>query len=92
MTIPTFTQHKATDREGAYTRDAQEYNDQLNQYLQENVSEDGFVMPNRTTVDINQIADPTNPNTLSNGTVWYDTNTNELKVKVNNVVRIIQLV
>jgi hypothetical protein len=92
MIIPTFTQHKATDKEGAYTRDAQQYNDELNQYLQDNLSNDGFVMPNRTTSDINTIADPTNGNTLPNGTMWYDTDTNQLKVKVNNVVRVVQLV
>lgn len=92
MTIPTFTQHRVSNDDGEYTAEAQQYNDQLNQYLQDNLSPDGFVAPPRSTNDINEISNPSNVNAMPNGTIWYDSDTDEFKGKIDGNVRVFQLV
>ena len=92
MQIPTFYKYKYVDAKGELTPDAEYYIDLLNIQMQKNLSDDGFVVPSRTTVDINTIADPTNENTRPDGTLWYDTDLNELKVKINGIVKVVQVI
>lgn len=92
MKIPTFIKHPFVDKQGNLTPEMQLYNDELNVQMQNSLSDDGIVIPSRTTADINYIASNTNANARPDGTLWYDTDTNELKAKVNGAVRVIQLV
>lgn len=63
------------------------YKSLLSQYLQDNVSQNGLVSPTRTTSDITGLND-----SMPDGTLWYDVDTDELKVRINGTVRIVQLV
>lgn len=60
------------------------YQDELNQTLQDALSDNGWKIPNQTTANITQIA-PTMPN----GTIWYDSDTNQLKYIKSGVVTVL---
>lgn len=60
------------------------YQDELYQSLQENLSDNGWQTPQQSTANINNIS-----SSMKDGTIWYDTDTNELKVKKNGVVKVI---
>lgn len=62
------------------------YQDDLNQEMQANLSDDGWVQPSQTTDNITSLAAG-----MPNGTFWYDTDTNEMKVLVNGVVKVVQV-
>ena len=57
------------------------YNSNLNKYLSDNVSEKGFVMPQKTTAEVTQLAP-----SAQDGTIWYDEDTHELKTKKNGSI------
>jgi hypothetical protein len=61
------------------------YNDQLNQSLQDSISDDGFVMPSQPTSSIVTLS-----GMMPNGTIWYDQTTHELKARVNGSIVVIQ--
>lgn len=61
------------------------YNDQLNQSLQESISDNGFVVPSQPTSSIVNLS-----GMMPNGTIWYDETTNELKANVNGSIVVIQ--
>ena len=63
------------------------YQDELNQSMQGDLSDNGWQTPQQPTANITTIEPD-----MRNGTMWYDTDTDELKVKVAGVVRVIQLV
>lgn len=63
------------------------YNDLLNQYLRDNLSQNGFSTPIKTTSEITDIA-----SSVQNGTLWYDSDTDELKVKSAGVVKVVQVI
>jgi hypothetical protein len=88
MNIPTFTGKKIVDKDGHCHPEFQQYNDHLNQQMQANLSNDGFVIPANTTADINHIANPANPNGRQDGTIWYDSETHQWKGKSNGVVKV----
>lgn len=87
MKIPVFINTQYVDKEGFLTSDVMHYNDDLSQTLIQGLGDDGWTTPQQTTVNIAAIA-PSMPN----GTLWYDTDTDQLKVLVAGVVRIVQLV
>lgn len=89
MKIPTFIKRKFVDESGELTAPAQQFLDVFFQQAQENLSDDGLVVPQRNTQEINTISNPANQNSKPNGTLWYDTNTNQLKVRINDTVRIV---
>jgi hypothetical protein len=60
------------------------YNDELNQTMQNGLSNNGWTVPQLTTAQITQIATQ-----MPNGTLWYDTDTNQLKGKINGAVTVI---
>lgn len=68
-------------------RDEKLYNTLLNQYLQSNISQNGLVSPTNTTADITTLS-----SSMPDGTLWYDNDTNELKVRISGTVRVVQLV
>lgn len=59
-----------------------DYQQDLNQELLDNLSDDGFVIPSLTVTEITTIA-PVMPN----GTFWYDETNDEIKVKKAGTVR-----
>lgn len=89
MKVPTFIKRKFVDQDGELTAPAQQLLDVFFQQAQESLSDDGFVIPQRTTNEINNISANNNANTKPNGTLWYDSTTNQLKVKINDTVRVI---
>lgn len=91
MRIPTFTRQKFTESDNL-TAPVQQIFDVFFQQAQENLSDDGLVVPSRTTTDITSIANPANENSRPNGTLWYDSTTNELKVKINGIVKVVTTV
>lgn len=91
MKIPTFSGLKIIDESGNCSSEFQQYNDQLNQQMQLMVSNDGYVIPGNTTTDINNFSRNDNANGKPNGTMWYDTTTNQFKGKINGVVKIFTL-
>lgn len=62
---------------------------QLFNQMQVNISDDGMVVPQLTTDQITHNTDPTNTNTMPDGSVFYDTDDHKLKVKENGVVKVI---
>lgn len=58
------------------------FNSNLNKYLQDNVGQDGFVIPSRSTTDITGLSAQ-----KPNGTMWYDETDEQLKVMKNGTVR-----
>ena len=69
MNVPTFT--TPTDA----------YHQELNQNMQTNLSDEGYVVPSLTTAAITQAA-----LTMPDGTIWYDNQTFQIKAKLNGVV------
>lgn len=63
------------------------FNSNLNTYLQQNVGQDGFVIPSRSTDDITALSAQ-----KPNGTMWYDETDNEVKVMKNGSVQIVPTV
>ena len=89
MRIPTFPRVKFVHENGELTAEVQNNFDVFFQQAQLNLSDDGLVVPSRSTGDINAIAAIDNPNTRPDGTLWYDTITLELKVKIDGVVKVV---
>lgn len=89
MKVPLFTRQSFVDKDGNLTPAIQQVFDVLFQQMQQNLSNDGMVIPGLNTNDINQAASPSNTNNKPNGTLWYDTTTNELKLKKNDTVVVI---
>lgn len=84
MNIPTFINVQFVQGDGYLTPAMQLYNDELNQALQNGLSDNGWTVPQLTTTQITQIA-----TSMPNGTLWYDSTTNQLKGKINGVVTLI---
>lgn len=84
MNIPTFVNVQYTDDEGFLTTAMQLYNDELNQAMQNGLSDNGWTVPQLTTAQITAVS-----SLMPNGTLWYDTDTNQLKGKINGVVTVI---
>lgn len=89
MRVPTLVRQRFVDKDGYLTASAQLYLDELNNQMQGNLSNEGLVTPGLPTDQINTIADTSNPNTKPDGTLWFDTNIQQLKVKINGIVLVI---
>lgn len=99
MNVPTFQDVPWTDKDGNLTPQIQLYNDELNQALQNGLSDNGWTVPGLTTLQIQgPNAPPTNiPNGVQAmmpvGTIWFDTTLKKLYVKTDvNTVQQIQSV
>ena len=93
MFVPVWQNVQLTDENGRATADSEIFFGTLNREMQANVSNDGFVIPSRTTSEIDQILLDANPESQKpNGTMLYDSDTDELKIKSAGVVRIIQFI
>ena len=60
----------------------QYYNTQLSQTLQSGLSDNGWTLPQQKTNVINSVSAD-----MPNGTMWYDSDTNEFKVKIDGTVK-----
>lgn len=65
-----------------YGQDANLYQSELNTSLQQNISDNGLVVPSQTTALITDLA-----TMMPNGTMWYDSDTDEPKMLIAGVVR-----
>lgn len=87
MKIPTLVMQQVVDlKTGEHTADYQQYQDNLNQQMQKDLSDDGFVIPVRTTDEIQNIADPSSLNSKPDGTIWYSSTDNKYIGKENGVL------
>ncbi len=77
MNIPTYV--KQVNQEN--------YHEQLNQVMQSNLSDNGFVIPSQTTANINTLV---GMGQSPYGTVWYNTDLNKLVVLTPSGVQTIQ--
>lgn len=92
MNVPTFTKQKFVDEDGNLSAPIAQMLDVFFQQAQENLSNDGIVIPSKTTSDINYIFSASNQNSKPDGTILYDSQTNQLKVRINGVVKVITTV
>ena len=81
MIIPTFINVQFVQGDGYLTSPMQLYNDELNQALQNGLSDNGWTVPRLTTVQIGLI-EPEMPV----GTIWFDTDIKKLYVKTGTGV------
>jgi hypothetical protein len=91
MIIPTFSRLQAVNKEGFFTDEMQNLFDVTFQQMQQALSNDGIEVPQLPTASINQIASASNANAKPNGTIWYDSNTNQFKGKINGAVKVFTL-
>lgn len=92
MNVPPYDHRKAVNDEGDYSDEAQHYNDVLNQQMQMNLSNDGFVIPSRSASDISYISDPANGNARGNGTMWYDSTNNQFVALINGKLKTFMMI
>lgn len=81
MMIPVFSEVQYVKPDGYLTSDMQIYHDQLNQALQNGLSDNGWTMPPITAANLAIIAPK-----MPDGTIWYDTDNHEYVGKVNGTL------
>lgn len=90
MFVPVLdTTKKLLDESGNLTSSWSLLFTQLFNQMQVNISDDGMVVPSLSSNEITHNADPTNANTVPDGTLFYDNDGHELKVKINGVVKVV---
>lgn len=105
MNIPNLPVGKIVDEDGMPTDQELTFRQNLVSELQDNASDEGLVIPTQSTTNITNIqnhtipnpADPMNPiYTCQFGTFLYDSNTNEIKVAIDDgsgipIFKVVQL-
>ena len=78
--LPPYYDILYTKEDGSLTPEANLYNDQTFQVLNDLVNQinDGLAMSQKTTTEITTLGDDTS---VPNGTIWFDTTASKLKVK-----------
>ena len=90
MIIPTFQYIQFVDDEGYLTSQMQMYNDELNNVLRNGLSDNGWTLPEVTTVQLAAIIALPDDQQMPNGTIWYVSDKppltpyNELVVKMDD--------
>ncbi len=82
MYIPTFNDLKYTKEDGYLTPEMQIYHDQLNQSLQDGLSDNGWTFPPISAANLAIVA-PIMPD----GTGWYETTQHVIVFKLNGALR-----
>lgn len=82
MYIPSFINVKYVDDNGFLTDEMRDYEDILNQSLQNGLSDNGWTMPEITAANLAIIAPD-----MPNGTFWLETDANEVVIKINGALR-----
>lgn len=81
MNIPIFSNIKYVQENGFLTPEMQIYNDELNQSLQNGLSNNGWTFPPITASKLATVS-----SIMPSGTVWYETDNNLFVGKVNGVL------
>ncbi len=71
MIIPTFVNVQYTDKDGFLTTQMQMYNDELNNILRNGLSDNGWTLPQVTSVELTAIENLPLEQQMPNGTIWY---------------------
>jgi hypothetical protein len=87
MKVPNFARIKAVDKEGNFTDEIHNFFDVLLQQMQGNLSDEGIVFPPLSQSDINKIVSSKNPNKKGNATTFFNSDTNQLQILINGVVK-----
>ena len=87
MNIPNFENIQAIDKNGHWTEQWQLLMQQLFSELQNNLSKEGYKLPQQTTDNINIL-----DNANSTGALIYDNTTHEFKVNINGEFKVVQVV
>lgn len=82
MKIPTFVNVQYSNSNGYLTPSMQMYHDQLNQSLQNGLSDNGWTLPQQTQTNIITLSA-----SMPNGSMWYDSDNHEIVVLVNGALR-----
>lgn len=87
MNIPNLELHAIMDEQGKPHPSFQLYMSGLNQQLKNNLSDQGFKIPQQPTATITAL------NTAQSvGALLYDNETHQLKVNINGTFRVVQVV
>lgn len=85
MKIPTYVQDKLVELEGKdagyITKQWSNLVSQLLQVMQQSLSDEGFQIPNQPTTNIVQLTN------MSNGTIIYDSTTDQFKGMVGGTLK-----
>jgi hypothetical protein len=87
MNIPNFLTDKIVDENGELTTPWSRTISQLFIELEHNLSNEGYVLPQQPTDNINQLTEP-----QSVGAMIYDSTTNEFKVNIAGTWKVVQVV
>lgn len=84
MNIPNFDLEKIVDDKGYLTPPAKAFFDQLITALQQNLSNEGYKLPQQPTSTITQL------NTQQSiGALLYDSTANQLKININGTFKVV---
>ena len=84
MNIPTFLKFKWTEHDGQLTESASLFHDELNRAMQGALSDNGWTLPQVTAAELASIEANT---PMADGAMWYETDANEMVVKINGALR-----
>lgn len=82
MIIPVFSNVKYVKEDGFLTSEMQMYHDQLNQALQNSLSDNGWTIPPITAANLATISSQ-----MPDGTMWSESDAQEIVVKINGALR-----
>jgi hypothetical protein len=88
MKIPNFVDEKIVGEGGKLTDSWKQLLTVLFSQLQQNLSNEGHVVPSQNTTDMTTILSDA---AKENGTLLYDETTHELKVKIGGLIKTIQV-
>lgn len=77
------------DKDGYFTPEAHQFFDVLFQQMQNNLSNEGIVIPSLTANQISNINNPLNPNRKPPGTTYYNADNHLLQANINGTVKTI---
>ena len=89
MNIPTFANLQFVEENGYLTETILNYMDELNQALQNGLSDNGWTLPQVTAAQLTEIFALTDDREMPNGTMWYVTDASPpvVVIKINNALR-----
>ena len=88
MNVPNVLTEKMVDEKGYLTPAWRQYHTQMNSQMNTYLSNEGIVIPKQNTEDTTKIL---TSSTSPVGKILYDSQTNQLKVNINGVIKIIQI-
>lgn len=86
MIIPNLNKIKVSDENGNMHPELHELLSQIITALQQNLSDEGYKLPQQTTTNIIKLSNP-----KSKGAIIYDTDTDKFMVCINSAFRTVQV-